>query len=214
MVDASFPSNSHTTKPASAPDADKPKIEKVIVGEVSQRKTPLGKRMAETFLGGDAKTVAHYVLFDVMLPAAKDMMSDAVSQGIDRMLFGDSRSGRTRGGSRPMSGAGGFVNYNRMGSGRGREREDPRQLAKPSRMTQQFDEVVFASRIEAETVLEHMHDLVNQYEVVTVSDFYDLVGMSSKFTDGKFGWDELPNARVVRDGGDYLLDLPRPKPVE
>lgn len=216
MVDASFPSNSQSARPSqSEPASDRPKIESVVTGEVGKRKTPLGKRFAETFLGGDARSTANYVVLDVLVPAFKDMMSDAVSQAIDRMLFGE-RAGGRRGGSRP-SGASGYVNYNRMGRSGGNrdrvEREDPR-MSPRARTTHNFDEIILATRIEAETVLNRLEDLIRDYETATVSDLYSLVGISPSFTDGKWGWDELPGARVVRDGGGYLLDLPRPKAVE
>lgn len=214
MVEA-FPSNSHSAKPAEeVPATDRPRVEKVVTGDAVKRKTPLGKRLAETFLGGDAKTVANYVVFDVLVPAAKDMMSDAISQGFDRMLWGDSRSARRGGGGRARPDSAGHVSYNRMGPSRGREREEPRQMSRRGQAGHDFDEIILASRIEADTVLDRMFDLLKQYESVTVSDLYSLVGITPSFTDNSWGWTELPGARVVRDGGGYLLDLPRPKPVE
>jgi hypothetical protein len=213
MVEA-FPSNSNTVKSGGEePKTTRPTVDKVVINDVSKRKAPLGKRLAETFLGGDAKTVANYVVFDVLIPAAKDMFSDAVSQGFDRMLWGDSaRSGR-RGGGRPVGDAG-HVSYNRMSGSRTREREDPRRQNRQVREAHNFDDILLATRHEADTVLERMSDLVNQYDVCTIADLYSLVGITPTFTDNNWGWTELIGSRAVRDGGGYLLDLPRPKPVE
>lgn len=214
MVDT-FPSNSHTAKPTQEEPsvAGKPKLEKVVTGEVRQRKQPLGKRMAETFLGGDAKSVANYVLFDVLIPSAKDMFSDAISQGFDRMLYGDgARSGRrgARSISEPRTG---HVNYNRMSTTA--RREDPRQpLSRQARATHDFDQILLATRAEADEVLERMQDVVDRYEVVSVHDLYELVGETPQFSDAQWGWDSLVGARAVRDGGGYLLDLPKPKPIK
>ena len=59
-----------------------------------------------------------------------------------------------------------------------------------------------------------MYDLVNSYDSATVADFYDLVGITSEFTDNKWGWTNLHGSRVIRARDGYLLDLPKPEPVE
>jgi hypothetical protein len=213
-----FPGNSQRTKPAAQEvKPEREKIERVVTSEVIQRKRPLGKRFMETFVGGDAKGTLLYVVADILVPAAKDMVADAVTQGFERMIFGESRSGNRRSGSRPSSGANGFVSYNRMGSNRApdRQREDPRGLSRRARTNHEFDEIILATRAEGEEVIDRLGDLIGQYEVATVADLYELVGITSQHTDGKWGWDDMRGARVerVRSGG-YLLDLPKTMPVD
>lgn len=190
------------------------KVERVVTSEVARRKKPLGKRFLETFIGGDAKSVAHYVLFDVLLPAAKDTAADAVSQGIERMLFGEVRSSSRRTGARP-SGSGGYTSYNRFGTAPvpGR-REDPRGISRQARARHDFDEIILATRVEAEEVIDRLFDLVNKYESATVADLYELVGLSGNYTDDKWGWSDIRGAGVTRVRNGYLLDLPRPEPLE
>jgi hypothetical protein len=45
--------------------------------------------------------------------------------------------------------------------------------------------------------------------MVSVADFYDLVGVDGTYTDNKYGWTNIRNAYVnrVRDG--YVIKLPR-----
>ena len=100
-----YPSNSHKrAKPVTAPDEEPKKIEKVVSGEVIRRKKPLSKRFAELFVTGDSRTVGQYILFDILLPAAKDTIADVVTQGIERTLWGEARSTSRRNGSRPGPG--------------------------------------------------------------------------------------------------------------
>lgn len=58
-----------------------------------------------------------------------------------------------------------------------------------------------------------MIDVLDEYDVVTVGDFYDLVDMDSVYTDRDWGWDNLGGAYVdrVRDG--YIIRLPRVIPL-
>src|ERR1035437_4616207 len=110
-MDSEFPSNSNNHNP------DKPepkKIEKVISGNVVRRKKPLGKRMAEMFSGGDARGAWGYVMMDVLLPGAKNIMYDVVAQGFERMIFGDGRSSNGRrgsGGGYRSGGSNVYTNY-------------------------------------------------------------------------------------------------------
>ena len=96
-----YPSNSHKKKTPPKAIEEAKKVERVVEGEVIRRKKPLGKRFAELFIGGDAKSVGSYVMFEVLLPAVKDTLADAMSQGVERMLFGEARSTSRRTGRRP-----------------------------------------------------------------------------------------------------------------
>ncbi len=205
-----FPSNSHKSKEPEAPR--EPKVQKVVEGTVERRKTPLGRRLAETFMGGDAKSVSRYVVLDVLLPAAKDMVADAVSQGIERMLFGEVRSVGRRTGTRP-SGSNGYVSYNRFSGPSGR-REEPRQMTDRARARFEFDDIILPTRVEAEEVINQLFLLIQKYDAVTVADLYDSVGITPKYTDEKWGWTDLRGLGATRVRNGYLLDLTRPEPLD
>lgn len=205
-----FPSNSKYAKPAE-PEKDEPKrILKVVEGDVVRRKKPLGKRFHDMFFGGDSKSVVEYVVQEVLLPAARDMIADAVSQGVERIIFGEARSSSRRAAvSRPSAFGGGnnSVPYNRYSSNR---REDPRpSISRQARARHEFDEIIIPTRAEAEEVLDSMYNILSRYEQVSVKDLYELTGVEFHHTDEKWGWTDLRGARVVRVSNGYLLDLPK-----
>lgn len=209
-----YPANSNKGKMPVPKKQEKPKIEKVVAGEVLRRKKPLGKRIAETFGAADMRSVGGFVLIDVMIPAAKDMVADAISQGIERMLFGEARSTSRRPNKR-YGGDNGYVAYNRYGPS---NRETPPFRAQgPSRRARaahDFDEIILATRVEAEGVIERLFDLIERYQSATVADLYELVGVQGQFTDDKWGWVDIRGAGVTRIRNGYLLDLPRPTPLD
>lgn len=213
-----FPGNSRRVlKPTEKKEKTTPekKIERVVESEVVRRRKPLGKRFLETFAGGDAKSVLGYVMMDVLLPAAKDTIADAVSQGIERMLFGEVRSTSRRTGHRPTGGSSGYVSYNRYTSGNpAMRREEPRSVSSRARARHDFDEIILATRVEAEEVIDRLFDLVSRYESATVADLYELVGVSGNYTDDKWGWTDLRGAGVTRVRNGYLLDLPKPENLD
>lgn len=206
MDEQAFPANSRAQR------EDK-KVEKVVTGSVSRRRTPLGKRLAQTFVADDASGVGGYILFDVLIPAFKDVIADVVSQGIERVLYGGARSTSRRTGARPSSS--GYTSYNRYSSAGAPpwKREEKPQLSRRARGSFDFDEIILATRGEATEVIDKLFELVSKYEEATVADLYELVGITGTFTDEKWGWRDLRGAGVTRVSGGYLLDLPKPEPL-
>lgn len=217
-----YPSNSRKAKeevPEKTVEREK-RVEKPVVtgNAATRRKKPLGKRFMETFVGGsDAQSVWEYVLRDVLVPAAKDTVTQAVSEGVERLIFGEVR-GRHRASSSRGSSAG-YTNYQRYASPHGTtRREDPREarreISRHSRATHDFDEIVLPSRVAAEEVIEELFALLEKYDEAKLSDLYDLCNISGQFTDERYGWTDLRGSRAVRVRGGYLLDLPRPHELD
>jgi hypothetical protein len=204
-VPVNLPGNSKYHKDKDAPPKEeREKIQPVVTGEVIQRKKGAWKRAKSAMFSEETHGVWQYVMMDVLVPAAKSMLLDAVSQGFERVLYGDTRL-RSRA-DRP----GGYVPYNRV------RREPPRYatITTTARARHDFDEVILETRGEAEDVLVGLRDLINQFEVATVSDFYDLCGITGSYPDQKWGWTDLTSALVRPVRGGYLISLPRPRPID
>jgi hypothetical protein len=205
-----YPPNSDASK--RSPLDDK-KVERVTSGEAKRKKKSLGKQFKETFVGGDARTASRYVVMDVLIPAARDMIVDAGVAGIEKLIFGESR--RRRGSTPPPSGPSGYFSYNRQYAPppQSRTTGPDRAMSRRARAAHDFDEIILESRGEAEEVINRLFEIVSRYESATVADLYELVGLASVHTDHKWGWTNIRGAGVsrVRDG--YLLDLPEPQPL-
>lgn len=200
-----FPPNSDASK---RPQPEK-RVEQITKGNVVRKKKGLGRQFKEDFLGGDLKTAWTYMVIDVALPAARDMIYESASAWFQKLIFGDGL--RRRGATTPQAGPMGYVQYNRMSQ---QSQTGPqRAISRAGRSQHNFDEIVLDSRVEAEQVLERMSDVLDKFDVVTVADLYELVGINAAHTDGKWGWSNLTGAGVrhIREG--YLLDLPEPLPL-
>lgn len=207
MVTPEFPPNSETSKRGALDDKN---VQRVTSGDAVRRKKSLRKQFSETFVAGDAKSAVRYVLFDVLLPAAKDTIVEAVTQGFEKLIFGESRR---RGSTSPQAGATGYVSYNRYSMGN-RPPSAQRAMSRQARAGHNFDEIVLEQRAEAEDVIDRLFDLVSRYDAASVADLYELVGLNSTHTDHKWGWTDLHGAGVSRIRGGYLLDLPEPVPLD
>lgn len=202
-----FPPNS---KKAEDPPRPPKRVEQVTAAGAVRRKRSLGKQFKSTFVSGDAQTAWQYVIFNVVVPSAKDLLADAATSMVERVLFGDSRP-KGRG---PGYGGLGHVAYNRISPGRPSGPPQPKALSRASRARHDFDEIVIQTRGEAEEVLERLGDLVDMYESATVADLYELTGLENSHTDHKWGWTSMRGAAVARlRSGGFVLDLPDPQPL-
>lgn len=222
-----FPSNSNKDKEAGKetvarrvdpsarkkPPQKKPdkKIEKVVSGEVVRQKKPVGRRFKDLFFGEEFKSAMRYVGSDVLLPALQNLIVDSTSKGIERIIYGDNapkNRSRVGGGQTRFS-------YNTpVNRGQARTANLPDQPSRyPQRRRHNVDDILLVSREEAETVVERLQDIIDNFDCASVADLYDLIGFPSSYVDNQWGWYFLNTVtiRQVREG--YLIDLPPVEPI-
>ena len=201
-MNTDYKPNSHKAKAEESSLAEK-KVEKVISGTAKVRKKTGARKVADAIISEDASNVGSYIVMDVLVPAIKDVISNIVKDSIDMVLFG----GTSRRGSDRRKTNAEYVSYNRFS-----DRRDDRRYESRSTIASRynFDDITLESKVEADEVLERMDELLDTYGMVTVADLCDLVGISCEYTDNKYGWTSLRNAKVIRlRGNEYMLDLPR-----
>lgn len=195
-----LPGNSFKERQQKA-DQREHKLQKVVKGQVQQRKPTLGKKFKDAFFGAEVSDVKSYLIFDVLIPSIKATICDILMGGSNMLFFNDARGRYDNRDGRKTS-----ASYQKYYDDR-RDREI-RQNTRTRRYS--YEDIVLNTRAEAQDVLFAMFDYVEKYDTITVADLYDLVGWTSEFTDEYFGWKNLQGAdvRPVRDG--FLLVLPRP----
>lgn len=198
--------NTHKQREAEA--AEREPVEKVVEGEVVVRKKGFMQRFKSVFLGGDIRNAARYLGADVILPAIRNLMVDATTRGVERVVYGESVSQRRR----PQPGYGSRISYSSYSSVPSRRDraylpdQPPRPLARQIRA--ETNDVILASREDAEVVLERLSDIIDKYVTASVADLNKLIGQPSSHVDQKWGWVDLRGTEIrqIRDG--YVLELP------
>jgi hypothetical protein len=205
-TDLDFPGNSNREK-----EETRKTLAPVVTGKVIKQKKTFGQKVAEVFLGDDTRSVGDYILHDILIPAMKSTLSDIVGGGIEMLLFGEQRGLSSRSNIYRDKGRS-YIPYNRLTRTREPERES-RYLSRTERARHDFDNIIIPSRGEAEEVMSRLFDLIEEYGVASVADYYELLGIDSAFTDGNFGWTNISSAQVkrVRDG--YTILLPRTREI-
>lgn len=200
--------NTNKMKETKKAEETEKKVEKVISGTARVKKKSKLDGFMSNFISEDAKSVKSYVFGEVLIPAIKKAISDIVTDGIDIILYGESRKGSRRSPS-------GGVTYNSY-SGYYNDRR-PRMNERQALTTPGYfcEDIILDKRADAEEVLTRLDELIEAYGLVRVSDLYDLVGMSCDFTYNNYGWTNIRNANIqrTRDGG-YAIKMPRAMPID
>ncbi len=172
------------------------RVQKVVTGKVITKKNGTRSFMNE-FISEDAKNVKTYVFGEVLIPAIKKALADIVTDGINIILYGESRGGSRRSTADRVSYSSYSKDYrtrdSRGGLGSGYS----------------YDDIVLATRGEAQEVLDTMDEIMSNYGLVRVTDLYDLVGVTGSYTDNKYGWTNIQSAEIVRVRDGYMIKLPR-----
>lgn len=205
-----FPLNRAARGPAGQPK----KIEQIATART--RRKPLGKQLKQTFLVGTAREAVRYSFLTVVVPAIQELIASSFKEGIDKMIFGESRrisSAAQQAATQAKYGTVDFVPYNRVSSGT--QASSARSISQRARAAHDFDEIILESRTDALDVIEKMKLCVEQFGECTVSDLYLMVGLEVNHIDHTWGWRNLYGSGVRRLSEDaYILNLPTPVPLQ
>lgn len=189
---------------------DKPESSgKTIKGKATKKELSFGEKLKRSFVKEDMKEVRDYIIFDVLIPSAKqsllDMIIGAVSQTLGIPTSRSRRSNGYSGTSIADTGERPFRNYasSRQTSGRSRDRIRYDRF----RVT----DIVFEYKEDAMSLLEQMMDICDQYGWFSVFDFYDKAGITegNDYTNRNYGWTNVDGADIVFEGSGYVINLPR-----
>ena len=147
----------------------------------------------------------NYIFADVLVPVIKKAVSDIVTNGVNMILYGDPKRGSGK--------------YNNDIQPSYRSYYDEKNRDQRSSQTYgtlySFKNVLMASRVDAENVLDQMNAILNKYGAVTVADYYDLLGVPNVYTDYKYGWRDLRSAYIyVNNDNSHSIKLPKALPLD
>lgn len=197
-VISSYKSNSFKSREESAKLPEK-KTEKVISGEAKVRKKGFFGKVKDSLIASDdTKSVGSYIFADILIPSVKKAISDIVTTGIDMILYGESRHSSSKS-------SGSKISYQKYYDREYGSRERTRRT-----IGYDVQEIVVPSAADAERALDQLEEIISTYGMASVTDFYDIVGVTGVYNDSYYGWTSIGGAsyRPTRDG--WLIILPKP----
>lgn len=213
-----LPSNSKSSRVAPIRETNEemeiiesPRKRPIRRAHVIQRKKSFIQSVAEAFVGDGENNVGSYILRDVLVPAFKSLVTDAVTSGIEMLVYGETSGRRSKGRDRDRT----VINY---GSFSRRDRDDDRRdRRRVASYKSKFDldEIYFKDHTDAEEVLGELCDRLEDYDEVSVADYFELAGIDGiTHTHYKWGWTDLKRARNTHTRHGWAIILPEPEELE
>lgn len=195
--------------------SEKRTLEKVISVQPQKVKRGLLTRLVSGVLGPDGVSgIGEYVNEEIIKPAIKNIIVDAVTSGINMVMYGE-RGGSSRGyRGGPSRGAqgGGYQPRTNYTSQYTQHQPAPAQVAREVTRTRYVvEEYNIPDRNDAAHVLIQLTENAEVYGSVAVADYYDLIGVPSVYTDNQYGWthETITRAVITPVRGGYVIRFPQ-----
>ena len=217
MAEYKTPSNSLASKGAPQQPVAKPAVQKVVSGAVTLKQPTRAEKFKE-----DGKNALKSVMANTVAPSIKDLILNAIWNGLSMIFFPDG-SRRPRSGGTPAGSVYyGSSSYNNYGSyyqyGRSATTQQPKVV---STVDPLFRNPVLCSMADASAVIDAMRDTIRTYGFATWATLYDLCGMDSQNWQGttKYGWLSVEQTvinTVHLESGQiaYELRMPKASPID
>lgn len=191
-------------------DAPKKQLKKVTTGKVTIQPESEIKKLANSFLAEDLRTVRDKLWTDYILPGLKNGIWNMLCSAASIALFGDDRSRGNAGYSQQRNNYSGYYASSNANS----INRPPQNTYRPNRLD--WQNLTFSSHADADDVLAEMWRAIRDYGQVTIADFYDVVGITRDardYQDCKYGWYDLSQAYVKGVAGGFTIVFPKPVPL-
>lgn len=206
---SSLENNGATIAPAKS-DAVKP-----VVG---LKNKSFGQRFKETFIAEDIHDVGDFILWDVIVPAIGRTINDAICGASNRIFLGGYSTPQNLERNRGVTTVAprtGYSSLARTGANSYRQTET-RPI--PSRSGNGFhlSEWQPISRPVAEQILSEALDFLDEYQRISVDDYYQIAekyitfDFKVEYTAQHWGWRNLHSAEIMNVPGGSIIRLPKP----
>jgi len=199
-----YNSNSHNKDVIVDGPVEEKRITPVVSGGATlQKKTGFG-RILSSIVASSAEEMGEWFKEEMLLPWIKKGIWDLFTNGIDMLVYG-------RGGSKRSSSNISKVSYNMISSSKS-YKSDGERSSRSSIFD--YDTIVFDNRGDAEAVLASMDELIDQFGLATIADFYELANVDSpNYTANDYGWRNIKNAQILRCRDGYIIKMPKASPI-
>lgn len=206
-IEVSLPGNTDKAKEGASPE----KKEAKVIAKAKVNKTSPIKEALKTFFVDDLPDIANHLVIDVAIPAAKNAITDMVTQGIQQLLYGAIDVNRGRSGTYTSYGSASRTIYTR-GTPDNVQYSKSRRTSHPN--SNRVDDLIFETKPDAMDVIEYLAETIERHGQVSVADLYSSVGIKTQYTDERWGWTTLDafEVRFSREG--WIIVSQSPEPIK
>ena len=181
----------------------------------------LGRKIWSEIIVEDLHSIGSYLLKEVALPAAKNAVSDLVTNFVDMALFGQARSQKSFGSSNSVRR---ITPYSSISSSNSVKRLSTPNVDAEKHVNYRspysvqdvlipfsMDEPHNVTKAKAQEALATLRMRLSRYGFVSVADFYETVlnEVPNDIQDHKWGWYDLNGAYIQQSRDGFILRVPK-----
>lgn len=208
-----LPPNSYKSREKAPKKEEKHELDTTpLKGNATFKKKNLMSKLKHSFISEDAGSVGEYIVKDIILPTAKDLLFNSMQSALSIILYGKMPNRKKPHTPYSSLSSGGYT-YNSIS-----------KSSKPSQTLNAMnrfdvDEIEFDYLQDAEKVRSDLVELIDVYGNCTIEDLYNSMEITIQSpylqnSAGKYGWTNLSDARTRRYGEKYYLILPPYKEIK
>lgn len=186
-------------------DSDKPRKTRQVV-KAKVKKQGLIRKFTRYIFEDTIESAKERTLSDVIKPGLQSLLFDTGTELLSLIIFGGSeeafRSSRRGVGGRRSE----RTSYDKYYRDKDRKSAQKASYRDAAYMP---DDIILDTNAEAREALTELDYHIREYGQASVADLYDIVSITSDWTDNRYGWTSLRGASIkpIREG--FLLVLPR-----
>lgn len=193
-------------------------IEPVVKGQVE--KPGVGKWFSHVLFGDEGfRGATTRMIRDVVVPSIQNTVADVLVTAVQRAIFGDDYILNRRSNTTTFWGRGNNVTT-RTNKYRGEQTDYTQNFSRRTHPSNVVHTITFDTQLQAQAAFDKVKEVIDQYDMVTVGDYYELTDNShlASFTDHAYGWTTssggLRGSSIVpaRDGR-WKIQFPPPVEV-
>ena len=195
---------------------DRRKHDPIVTKAPKKVKKNLLERLVVGIIGPDGlPAIGSYLVKDVIGPALLQMTVESLKTGIDMVAYRGNQPpvGRSPYTSYPSSVAHRpATNYGNRYIPAGQTAQAPAPAATTRMRVEQY---TIEDRNEAWGIVEALAAAANAYNVVALSEYYELMGVATSYTHHNYGWDaeDISKVQVQPVAGGFTLKFPPVRPL-
>lgn len=201
---------------------DENKITPIEGLNVVVKKKSIGQKFKETFVSKDFSSTLNDVATNVAVPALKRVASDVITNFVNGVLFGNQFP--TNGGFKFNASNWNWGNWGTFSTPSYFNYSGVTKPTTPTQTQQIFrynelevqpgpGETMADAEKNADLILRMLHEQLDRFKKVRITDYYELCGKSAPYTYNNYGWTSLAGADKVYTGSGYLIKMPAPVPL-
>lgn len=195
---------------------DRRKHDPIVTKAPKKVKKNLLERLVVGLIGPDGlPAIGSYLVKDVIGPALLQMTVESLKTGIDMVAYRGNQPPAYRSPYNPYPSSVAHRPATNYGNKYVPATHNTKAQAPVATTRMRVEQYTIEDRNEAWGIVEALASAANAYNVVSLAEYYELMGVATSYTHHNYGWDaeDISKVQVQPVAGGFMLKFPPVRPL-